>query len=207
LSAIVPSTILSYSIVADSAETTGLKWVTPAAGGMTLISETSASALSSLTFSSLGSYKQLLILWSGIVHSAVASTAFELRLNNDSGSNYSVRQVYSNTTTTQNYAESTNTAGGIYVSTFGYDAKNANIQHQSQGWVLIDNYTSATKFKQITGQWAYSDNGGTGLSNAIYNNTVYRSTSAVTSIDIVRTSGSATFSNTANTTIRLYGLS
>jgi hypothetical protein len=31
LSAIVPSTILSYSIVADSAETTGLKWATPAA--------------------------------------------------------------------------------------------------------------------------------------------------------------------------------
>jgi hypothetical protein len=28
----VPSTILSYSIVADSAEATGLKWATPAAG-------------------------------------------------------------------------------------------------------------------------------------------------------------------------------
>ena len=174
---------------------------------MTLISETSASALSSLSFSSLGSYKQLLLLWSGIQHSAGASTAFELRLNNDSNSDYSVRQVYSNTTTTQNYSASTNTVGGIYVSTFGYDASNANIQHQSQGWVLIDNYTSTTKFKQITGQWAYSDNGGTGLSNAIYNNTVYRSTSAVTSIDIVRTSGAQTFSNTTNTTIRLYGIS
>jgi len=32
----VPSTILSYSIVADSAEATGLKWATPAGGGKVL---------------------------------------------------------------------------------------------------------------------------------------------------------------------------
>jgi hypothetical protein len=36
LSAIVPSTIPSSTIVADSAETTGLKWVAPAGGGKVL---------------------------------------------------------------------------------------------------------------------------------------------------------------------------
>ena len=35
-SAIVPSTIPSYSIVADSAEATGLKWAAPAGGGKVL---------------------------------------------------------------------------------------------------------------------------------------------------------------------------
>ena len=36
----------------------------PASGGMTLISETVASAVSSITFSSIsGSYKQLLLVW------------------------------------------------------------------------------------------------------------------------------------------------
>ncbi|NDB60722.1 hypothetical protein EB001_20095, partial [bacterium] len=48
-----------YTLVADSAEATGLKWATASSGGMTLISETVASANSSISFTSLGSYKQL----------------------------------------------------------------------------------------------------------------------------------------------------
>ena len=36
-------------LTADSAEADGIKWATPSAGGMTLISETTASALSSLS--------------------------------------------------------------------------------------------------------------------------------------------------------------
>jgi hypothetical protein len=47
LSAIVPSTILSYSIVADSSEATGLKWATASSGGLTLISTTSFTGVAS----------------------------------------------------------------------------------------------------------------------------------------------------------------
>jgi hypothetical protein len=39
----VPSTILSYSIVADSAEATGLKWATPAGGSITTTTATVAT--------------------------------------------------------------------------------------------------------------------------------------------------------------------
>jgi hypothetical protein len=55
LSAIVPSTILSYSIVADSAEATGLKWATAAGGGGKVLQvvqgvTTTTATISSTTF-------------------------------------------------------------------------------------------------------------------------------------------------------------
>jgi hypothetical protein len=184
----------------------GSAWVAvgAAGGGMTLISETVASGLSSLSFSSLGSYKQLLLMWTGIYHST-SSTAFNIRLNNDSASNYTIKQVFSNNTSVSTLNASYTSLNGDNNAGFGYDVTSANIQNQSGGWILIDNYTSTTKFKEYTGQWGYIDGGGT--KNDVLSNTgTYRSTSAVTSIDIVRSTGSATFSNTTNTTIRLYGI-
>jgi hypothetical protein len=184
----------------------GSAWVAvgAAGGGMTLISETSASALSSLSFSSLGSYKQLLLMWNGIVHST-SSTAFNIRLNNDSASNYTIKQVFSNNTSVSTLNASYTSLNGDNNAGFGYDVTSASIQNQSGGWIKIDNYTSTTKFKEYIGQWGYIDGGGT--KNDVLSNTgTYRSTSAITSIDIVRSTGSATFSNTANTTIRLYGI-
>jgi len=74
-------------LTADSTTATGLKWAAVASGGMTLISETVASALSSLSFSSLGSYKQLVLIYSGIRHSDNA-TVFAMRFNNNSGGIY-----------------------------------------------------------------------------------------------------------------------
>jgi hypothetical protein len=44
----VPSTILSYSIVADSAEATGLKWATPASGSTYAGVDVTSSAAQSL---------------------------------------------------------------------------------------------------------------------------------------------------------------
>jgi hypothetical protein len=191
-------------VLAVNSGATAPEWVTLSAGGMTLISETSASALSSLSFSSLGSYKQLLMLWTGIVHSA-GSTAFNIRLNNDSASNYTIKQVYANNTTIATLNASYTSLNGDNNAGFGYDVTSANIQNQAGGWLLIDNYTSTTKFKEYTGQWGYIEAGG-GKNDVLSNTGTYRSASAVTSIDIVRSTGAGTFSNTANTTIRLYGI-
>jgi hypothetical protein len=181
-------------------------WSTISAGGMTLISETVASALSSLSFSSIsGSYKQLLLVWSGIRHSASGS-AFDIRLNNNSGEIYNNKNwgveassVVSQRVTTTSI---TNYGGG---NPFGTNTTAGDLDSDASGTLLIDNYASSTKYKTYFGTVSYRD-----VTNNVNRYTNYQgtfaSTTAITSLDIIRSSGSATFSNSTDTTIRLYGL-
>lgn len=182
-----------------------------ASGGMTLISETVASSLSSLTFSSLGSYKQLKLIWNGITHSANGST-FSIRLNNSSGNNYINGGISFNGTSgsgtgsRQTSIFSNQPSSSIFPFGEDIDVATANFIDFAYGELLIDNYTSSTKNKAYIGKWFYTDlaSGGSRSFNVMG---MFADTTAITSIDIVRLTGSATFSNFSNTTIRLYGLS
>jgi hypothetical protein len=205
----VPSTILSYSIVADSSEATGLKWATASSGGMTLITETVASSNSSISFSSIaGTYKQLLLVWQGIQHSSSGSK-FSIRLNNDSSALYSLTQwgMEANSPTSQELNNQTDIgdAGNDRVP-FGIDANGATYSLAVKGQLLVDNYASTSKFKYFDVTWgnAISSNAN---NKAFRHYGTYRSTSAITSIDIVRLTGSQTLSNLSSTSIRLYGIS
>ena len=78
-----------------------------------------------------------------------------------------------------------------------------NLHEQSMGYLLIDNYASTTLSKpyqqfynRIEGIQPF---GRLGMG-------IFAQNSAITSLDIVRTSGAGTFSNAANTSIRLYGV-
>jgi hypothetical protein len=184
-------------------------WATPAGGGgLTLISDTQANTNSSITFSSLGSYKQLILVWYGVKHSTTGSS-FSMRLNNDStasiyeGRGTSARNDIFRTVGTD--VDSLSPIGDIQFFMFGLNASGGG-KEASQGYVIIDNYTSTTRFKTLLCKFSYYDitaNASREVDNMMY----YRSTSAVTSLDIVRLSGSATLTNDANTSIRLYGLS
>jgi hypothetical protein len=191
-------------------------WATASSGGMTLISETTASALSSLSFTGIaGTYKELYLVWEGIVASGSGSN-FDIRLNNDSTGIYAYGV----------FGAATNNSGGLVFdadsgasatslvgassryATFGDDGDGSGLDKNSMGWLRISNYASASKFKHYMGNWwNYDNNGGNTGRNACVGQGVYKSTSAVTSVDIVRTAGSATFSNATDTSIRLYGLS
>lgn len=191
-------------IVADSSEATGLKWATPAAGGMTLIQETVASANSSITFGSIpGTYKQLLLTWQGVKHDA-ASNVFNLRLNNDSTSTaYDGLGAYWLGAS----AAATGWLEGQFApnwqATFGNNVTASDYRSVCSGWVTIDNYASTSKYKNVLLQYKWSD--GTASVFVMY--ATYKSNSAVTSLDIVRMSGSSTLTNLSNTSIRLYGIS
>ena len=185
---------------------TAPEWATVSSGGMTLISETVASALSSLSFSSLGSYKQLLLVWHGIQHNA-ASNIFNIRFNSDSGNNYIWFNNYwggghGHEVSTQSYA----CQQGI--APFGYQTSGAGASEVANGFLLLDNYTSTTKTKAYQIQ-NFMRTPGDSAGDSRGGNTTgyYNSTSAITSIDVFRQSGASTFSNYSNTTIRLYGLS
>lgn len=198
-------------LTADSSTATGLKWAAVSAGGMTLISETAASANSSISFSSIsGSYKQLLLTWGGIRHSETGSE-FSIRFNNDSNNNYytngpafaSNRYVQMNGLTSSSI-RGQNSPQDVFP--FGKNANNAGASTDIFGWLVVDNYASTTKTKTFNVSSNYYN-----LASDLYfaMNLVgfYNSTSAITSLDIVRLSGSATITNQNNTTIRLYGVS
>ena len=195
-------------LTADSTTATGLKWANSASGGLTLISETVASGLSSLSFTSLGNYKQLLLMWAGVRHSGTGS-AFTLRFNNNSTAATYVTSGCAfqdgNQNTSMGAESSLIKTAPVSIYAFGESASLGSDAHNAGGSVLIDNYTSSTKSKTYTAMFGYYDASGdrhVSLNLSGY----FGSQTAITSIDIVRLTGSATFSNINNTTIRLYGV-
>jgi hypothetical protein len=180
-------------------------WTTASSGGMTLISETEASALSSLSLSSIpATYTDLLLEFTGIEHSS-SSAAFRVRFNSDSGTNYNGLNFYTTSTATLTMENFSGTSIS-YVVAWGEGVNRGNAYDDLRGYLKISNYASTTKLKmyQYSAQWF--GNNGDNYRSIVPSQMRYESTSAITSIDIVRVSASGTFSNKANTSIRLYGL-
>jgi hypothetical protein len=182
-------------------------WATASAGGITLISETTASALTSLSFSSIPStYKSLLLVWHGITQSD-ASTGFSVRINNDSGSNYAnTRNYFNGSSFGVDNSQDTIVGNSGDISPFGRSVSAGETDYSAQphGFINIDNYASTSKFKFYNAFWGWYAPYGTRFMSLVG---TYKSTSAVSSVDIIRWTGTGTFSNAANTSIRLYGLS
>lgn len=192
-------------LTADSSTATGLKWAAVSAGGMTLISETVASANSSISFSSLGSYKQLLLLWTGL-YCSNTTTSFNIRFNNDSGLDYYHNMVgWYGTTPTFYWNQGGPMEYAVDMGTYGAGTS-STLTIAGKGHLRVDNYTSTSKLKHYDWSKTTKREGGQFDSQA-YVDGVYDGTSAITSIDIYRHEGSGTLSNLANTSIRLYGIS
>jgi hypothetical protein len=181
-----------YLLTVDSAEATGLKWAAPAAGGgLTLISTTTPSGVSVINYTSISGYKALLLTWNG-VYTSDHSTAFNVRFNNDSSGIYSVNDISG-----QTYA------GGQYALFMEGNSLNENSGH---GYLYVYDVASTAYWKTFNGQSSYYDGdfGWKGFNDA---RGMYRSTSAITSVDIVRTSGSGTLSVVSGGVVKLWGLS
>lgn len=179
-------------------------WAAPASsGGITLISNTVASSSTGISFSSLGSYKQLLMMWDGLT--ASGNGQWGLRLNNDSATNY-----YIKTALVQGSAAVADLRSATHIDAtygiFGQSFTSTTFQQRSSGYILIDNYTDTSLFKNYQGFSGWRDVQFSTDQVVTYNGS-YNSTSAVTSLDIVRLSGTATISNATDTSIRLYGIS
>ena len=176
-------------LTADSTTATGLKWATPTAGGMTLISTTTLSG-TSVTLSSIPStYKHLLAVFSGITTNS--NYYFSLKPNNASNCTLQSWDMGNSTGTVSPYS-----ANEFYFnSNTAVNSSNA----QNAGNVWIYNYASTTVTKSITGFFEYSSPSSTRAAMAIG---IVDTTSAISSL--VFGAGGNTF--TAGTLL-LYGVS
>ena len=177
-------------LTADSSTATGLKWATPAAGGMTLISTTTLSGTQTNLTSIPGTYKSLLLRLTGFYGSATGTMNFYL--NNDATNpGYLMSSSFSNS----------RTITGLGTTRLDTDMHclNTSIGTTNIIELYIPNYasTSTKKFVTISGATRRdaSQNISMGTMFGYWDNT-----SAVTQINIF---GLGTF--TAGTAL-LYGV-
>jgi hypothetical protein len=178
-------------------------WATAAAGGMTLIQETVASANTSIDFNSIpGTSKDLILYWEGLHHSTT-SDEFTLRFNSDSGSNYILYENYYEITS---WSINRNAVAYASQKMFGAGATSTTPADTIRGSIRIFNYASASKVKYYEHTYAFWDNGSS-RNNFVIGGGYYNSTTAISSLNIVRTNGAGNLTNLANTSIRLMGVS
>jgi hypothetical protein len=155
-----------------------------------IATQTLGSATSSVTFSSItGSYTDLVLIINGSVTSGNPSVW--MRFNSDSGSNYSFTRLTGNGTSALSSREVSQTKGNI-ASAFGMTTT-----YETNLVVQIMNYSNTTTNKTTL---ARANTPSLGTESSV---NLYRSTSAITAIEILNSS--ATNFSTGST-FSLYGI-
>ena len=145
----------------------------------------------------------MLLTWEGLKVTTDSSTAFSVRFNSDSGSNYVNRGVsFLATSATASASSDTSVGFGKFI---GQGFTGAGASEKSRGHLWIYNYASTTRFKLCVGTTSFNDQ-GLGDYNLPIVTCNYISTSAITDLNIVRLAGAGNITNDANTSIRLYGV-
>lgn len=181
-------------------------WATPSGGGgTTLITDVQLSGSSGYSFSSIPStYKNLVLTYTGLNISSTG-TNFGLRFNNNSNSVYENYSQYQESPVS---APSSSTGLGAEVdgAMFGNQTTASNPYQMAKGIITIYDYASTSRHKFYQLQYCYysNNNARTNFTSAIG---TFASTSAITSLDMIRYTGSSTISNSSNTSMRLYGVS
>lgn len=154
-----------------------------------IATQTLGSTSSSVTFSSItGSYTDLVIVINGAI--TTGNPAVWMRFNSDSGSNYSFTRVTGNGTSALSSYEVSQTKANL-ASAFGMTTT-----YETNIIVQIMNYSNATTNKTTLTRANTASLGTEASVN------LYRSTSAITAIEIFPSS--STF--TTGSTFTLYGI-
>jgi hypothetical protein len=175
-------------LTADSTAATGLKWATPAAGGMTLLSTTTLSG-SSTTISGIATtYKLLKVIVLGAY--GTDQNNITMRLNGDTGSNYTSGYSFGAGSVQTYNAQTSAIVGNLYNTS-------AAIRNMVFSLELPRyNETSGSQLITFNGLLPTPPNGYAG--GGIYSN----KSAAITSITFLTTAG--TFSAG---TVYVYGVS
>jgi hypothetical protein len=180
-------------LTVDSTTATGLKWATPASGGgMTLLSTTTLSGTNTVINVASG-YINLFVVISGVTCNANYELAY--RINNIAGTGY-----YGNAQ--RSYTTATNSDPADAFVVFAPGSTSALSSSANNVFTaLIENYDSSTVYKTMSNKMAITDN-----ASALYQaNSQWAlfDTTAMTSLKIMTTGGTATFSTG---TVLIYGV-
>jgi hypothetical protein len=174
---------------ADSAEATGLKWVTPTSGSLTLLSTTSLSGTSTTISSISGSYKNLLIYLDDWTLNA--NVKLDIRIDSNSSAGFYQENrlgttAYSKNSTTEARPNS--------------DANAATGSQSNKTMLYIYDYASSTTYKNYQMITFYMDSTPTKQNESVLG--TWTSTSAVDSLIIRSSNGTATIGGS----VRIYGV-
>jgi hypothetical protein len=178
---------------------TAPEWATAAAGGgLTLLDTiTFNNTVTNYTVSLSGTYKNLLIVGSGLQTAGAGVTPLTFRFNNDSGSNYNMSGIRNNAGTIQSYVDTAYTdyqTGLTLALTGDTAARFGNFQ------LIIYNYQSTSLYKVINCQGGCQA-GGSGYTSTNSGNWK-NNTDAITSIQIIEPNSQ----NLKAGTVQIYGV-
>ena len=180
-------------LTADSTAATGLKWATPSAGGMTLLSTTTLSGTTTGSISSINqTYKNLIIYFSN----TTSTTSYTYRWQPNGNDNASA--IFRNTTlgTTISTNMQVNGSNFLWDNSYGF----LNNSTANQGTLIIYDYASTTNLKSYSlTMYGIRDSGSTVLTNN-ETGTINANNNAITSIGYV---SNAAFNGG---TIRIFGV-
>ena len=180
-------------LTADSAEATGLKWATPAAGGgaYTLINAGGTTLTgASVTISLSGTYTDLYIVVRDFQPTTQDRSLF-MRFNSDSNTRYKnvlVDYNYTATTFSQTY--------------FNITGRVSNSIADGLACYTVNDYQNTTTFKLISGYSVETVYTGAGNISFQWNVGAYNQTSAITDLVFIEESGA----NLAGGTVFVYGV-
>lgn len=191
-------------LTADSSQSTGLKWAAPSSAdkGMTLISNVTTTGVSTIQVTGLGSYDDI------VIQAQWTPTSFafgRVRLNNNSGSIYRVKQTrfIRNTSNdlTQNYMEPLaleNAMAGYNSATEATQGGSGGASNPTNNMrIVVSGLKSTTGYKYFRATQQLWN----GSLDIFYENDgIFESTTAVTTLDFVLSAG-----NFGSTDIRVYG--
>lgn len=184
-------------LTADSAEATGLKWATVAGGSMTLLATGTFNSTADIVFSSINqTYKDLYLVFHSVnVWASGSGDRGFIRLNADTGSNYTYQR--SNADGTSSTAASDSRFDGAYA------IGDVGATKAGSSYFRVRDYARSTAYKGVDGMSVCVQDTSTIIGGQFVGQ--YKSNTAITSITLTNASGGGIYTP-ASGTVYLYGV-